>query len=1018
MTKLELFIILYAMKNIENKTIYGILLSGVLLSCVGTGSVFAQGQAPGGEMDPELRQEIVYIKGLNELRLQQYSVMVLEKIKNKFPEAALQLKVLELEQKLSTGKFEEVKAIIAKEPNQNSADAWAMKLALADAYYAWGKFPEAKGLYLAFFKQFPKGPPKELNKFYSDSAYRYARMLLIAGDKTGALEAYNIMLRADLPDYVVRQIEGEKGELLVDLAESTTDKTKRTGYIKQLNKVTEELLWKQDLWFGKAIVYLAHVKMIQGDYDGAMELVSEYTPQLKQLDQILKTQTEETGVDMTRLSPFAECRYMMGDIMLKRAEKLMKEPDYDKAEVINLLAGEKKDDGKRSPGALVHFINVFIGYPNTAWAPEAGEKAEIVENILINDFGAKIKKNVTPEQMEKVKIAQFAGASTLFKQNRYKEAATEYENVLNLFPEGQQSLNALGNLLDCYYMENDDLMTEVILKQIAEGYYARPEYNMKAGDIVLRMAQTYGGRKMTEKEASTYVLFFNYYTNHVRAPAIYYSFGQKKNEAEDEVGALKYYNFIRENYKGTPIWNASMSKVASIYDDQEDYTNEVKVLSEYSQELEKKEYPGQEYITTQYRLADVTRKLGGNKNLGEAYKMYTALYKILSDEANLKKYQKDAEQAKLNAGIKEATLFYQGFCLAMIKNSNEDTNKKYKMKAIELYSSLVEQYPKSEFGPSCLSQVGTIYTMFDDAKGAEEALTKLKEMYPNSEEAKNADFVLAMNLLKLGRRRQAVIIFKQMFAGTGKYSAGQILQAGEELAKANEDDIALEAFNKVLSMTDSPGTEQKSLVGKARILRKQGDDEQTVAVLKKLFDKYENNAYTVEASMMICKSYLELAANEPDSAKRSEYFTEAVKAMKKVRLYAQKDAKLKLESDLEVAGIQMKRAEAEEKSGGSEADVKKYKDMALAQYKMISYTDPNTPGVSPYIEEAYMKSFPLMIEAGYYEDAYLDADEYFRQFPDGRYAAKVRSAKNTAKIKLAAAGKPLPTMDDDFGKEE
>jgi TolA-binding protein len=826
------------------------------------------------------------------------------------------------------------------------------------------------------------------------------------------------MLKAKQPSYVIRQIEGEKGELLVELAESTKDKAKRAAYIKQLDKVTEELLWKQDLWFGKAIVYMAHIKMMNGDYDGAMQLVSEYKPQLKQIDKILKTQTEETGIDMTRLSPLAECRYMMGDIMLKRAQALMKEPDYDKTEVINLLAGEKKADGKRAPGALVHLINVFIGYPNTAWAPEAGEKAEVVEDILINDFGAGIKKNVTPEQMEKVKIAQFAGASTLFKQNRFKEAISEYENVLNLFPEGQQSLNALGNLLDCYYSENDELMTEVILNQIAEGYYARPDYNMKAGDTVLRMAQTYGARQMLVQEAATYDLFFNYYTDHVRAPAIYYSFAEKKSDAEDSIGALKYYNFIRENYKGTPIWNASMSKIASVYDEQEDYTNEVAVLTEYVAALEDKEYPGQEYITTKYRLADVTRKMGGNANLGAAYKMYTSLYKTLSDEPNLKKYQKGADQAKLNAGIKEATLFYQGYCLAMIKTSNEATNKKYKMKAINLYTSLVDEYPKSEFGPSCLSQIGTLYTMFDDAKGSEEALTKLKKMYPNSEEAKNADFVLAMNLLKLGRRRQAVIIFKQMFAGSGKYSAGQILQAAEELANAGEDDIALEAFSKVLTMTDSPGTVQKALVGKATILNKQGDHEQTVAILNELFEKYDKNAYTVEASMMLCKSYLELAANEPDSEKRNDDFKQAVLAMKKVRLYAQKDAKLKIESDVEVAGIQMKRAEAEEKSGGSAASIKKYKDMALAQYKMITFTNPNDPGVAPYIEEAYMRSFPLMIEAGHYEDAYLDADEYFRLFPNGRYEAEVRSAKNSAKIKLATAGKPLPTADDGFDDEE
>ena len=104
----------------------------------------------------ELKEGLRYVKGLQQYLFADIADMVLKELTVKFPEAKAKLAVLELEGELARGKFDDVKARIAREPNQNSPETWAMKLALADSYYAFGKYPEAKGIYEGFFKQYEK----------------------------------------------------------------------------------------------------------------------------------------------------------------------------------------------------------------------------------------------------------------------------------------------------------------------------------------------------------------------------------------------------------------------------------------------------------------------------------------------------------------------------------------------------------------------------------------------------------------------------------------------------------------------------------------------------------------------------------------------------------------------------------------------------------------------------------------------------------------------------------------------
>ena len=129
-------------------------------------AAFAQEEDPEAARERELKEGLRYVKGLQQYLFADIADLVLKDLTIKFPEAKAKLAVLELEGELARGKFDDVKARIAREPNQNSPETWAMKLALADSYYAFGKYPEAKGIYEGFFKQYEKEVPDALATFF------------------------------------------------------------------------------------------------------------------------------------------------------------------------------------------------------------------------------------------------------------------------------------------------------------------------------------------------------------------------------------------------------------------------------------------------------------------------------------------------------------------------------------------------------------------------------------------------------------------------------------------------------------------------------------------------------------------------------------------------------------------------------------------------------------------------------------------------------------------------------------
>jgi len=951
--------------------------------------------------DEEIQRELLYFEGLNALGLYDYASAVLDRIP---PDP--RVKSYRIQSLIIKREFDEAKAMIAKEPNQDAQETWAMKLALGDGYYAWGMYTEAKAVYQNFFKRYESGPPEELRRFYLDSAYKYAQMLRLTGDNKGAAQAYRIGLKGKPPRHIERQFQSELAELLVKMGAESDKPEERANYFREAREICDKILWVQDVWFGKAIVMLAHMLMVEGKTDEAMKLIEDYKGELTAIDRALKEESEETGENLTRLSPMAECRYLMGVILQEEAVKAL-DTSGDARKALELLGGKKDAGGRELPGALQHFVNVFIRYPTTPWAADAGRRAREIEDILRRRLRRRPQWQATAEQWDKVEKAQFMEARALFGQNQFEQAAEAYVNALNLFPESANSLSGLGDLANCYIELDHPIYADMVVGHIAERFKERRKNDLatRAGDQVLRIAALYEERGKKDSQEQTYRVFYENFRKHPRTAALLYKAGEDRFEAEDIEGALQYFKRVAEEHKDSPLSYNAMSRIAACHEARGEMLEYARALQAYIKRLETRDRPGHALIVAMYRQAGALRDLEP-KYLPAALKRLDEVTARLAEKPGL--YSDNAQEEKTNQQIREGAMFYRAAIYAKLPPPEGEPEIYNKVQAIKLYREIVEKYPDSRFAPAALSQEGVLWTVLDKPENAEEALRKLQQLYPDSNEAINALFLLGMSLLKIGERERAVRIFTRMFSDdAGTYNAYEILTAGGELLKAEEHEIALTAFDRALGMAKEPARIQAALLGKGKCQVELGNYAEGAKTLEDLFARFPNTVLTIEASFYLSKAYSEMGIREKDENKRFELFNLAVKAVKRVRRF-DTSAKGRAMTNLRVGEIYELKMKAEQEMGSPEKAVE-YRQEAIAAYQTILlFENPDVAEIRPFVEDAYHKCMPLMLEAEEWGDVIEDAERYFQIFPRGKHIQDIRKWHNKARAKQAAAGAVAP----------
>ncbi len=764
-------------------------------------------------------------------------------------------------------------------------------------------------------------------------------------------------------------------------------------------------MWEQDVWFGKGVVIMAHLKMMEGKIEDAMKLIDEHRSQLEDIDRALREESDKTGEDLTKLSPMAQCRYLIASILHDEAEKLFSADGAgNRDKVVTLLAGQRDAKGGRSGGALEHFLNVFIQYPNTSWAPDAGKRVTRIEEIL-KSYGAKIQTSVTDDQWNKVVGVQIQEARAQMAQGQQEKAIETYFNVVNLFPETETSVEALGEIVRCYVeLGNSDteLYSTMVARYVAERFCQNAALSMKAGDQVIRIAELYGERKEEAKRESLYSLFFECFPGHALAPAMQFRFGETRFKDENYEGALHYFRNVAEAYPDHSLAVDAQYRIAACYGKLNDTTNEIAAIEKHIEILDKRGKGGTlTTIDAKYRLACAQRRMGA-AGTALALQQFNAIIKVLSADPDpfRNASQEDRQRA---SGVLEGCIYFKANMFLAMKEP-ADRVKDFRQAAIVALEDLLKRFPKSRFAPAALSQMATLLTMEEKPEEAANTLRRLQKEYPDSPEAKNALFMLGMNLLELNQKQQATRVFKEMFegaGGAGKYSDNQILVAANELLKTGEYEIALSAFERVIASSKERGLREPALVGKGRTLLELKRYEEGIKAVEAMFAEFKNSGFTIDASLCLSKAYGELGSAERDREKRIATFNKGVDGLNRANKF-EKTPGGRARITYEIGRLLEHKARAEEQFG-DKAKALEYKNNAIASYQsLILLADFTNPDVARQIIEADYYCIPLLLATDRPIDALENTEQHITRFPSSKYINEVRRWRNDARLKLSS----------------
>ena len=467
----------------------------------------AEPEAVAPKEDPELEAEIAYVEALVNYGYPDFAAPVIEATKKKWPSSEVRFFAIEIRGMLALGQFEAAEKKIAALPDRKSVKFWAARLEVANNYFGRGQKAECMKIYDEFFTVFPK-PPPEIRKFYVDACYAFGQLLAGDGQYAKAVERYEALLKM-VKDDLWCNLACETCDLYLKLIDKTSDPKQakvRDGYIKAASKIADKLLWQLEkpVYFGRAVSMKAHVEQLRGNSERASALIDEYRPQLQELhDQIV--QFDPDGKQgLLKQSPLPQCLYLQAEILFAEAKNEYKKTKRDDERVKSLMFGPKgKAGGKRevSKGAFAMAQGVFLNYETSSWAPQAGELVEEIRKFAEEKYKAKIKVNITAEQIARVRAAQFKEANEKFGAGQYKDAIEAYYAVLAKFPEYPESIMAVENVASAYLdliLETKDEAEKVEFRDNAdavEAYLAERFAGAKdkslmiaAGDAVVRLA--------------------------------------------------------------------------------------------------------------------------------------------------------------------------------------------------------------------------------------------------------------------------------------------------------------------------------------------------------------------------------------------------------------------------------------------------------------------------------------------------------------------------------------------------
>ena len=838
-----------------------------------------------------LEAEIEYIDALSNNGYPDFTEAVIEAAQKKWPDAGGVLKAAQIRAQLSGGKQDEVAKEIAKRPDQNSLETGLLKLELARSYYAYSKFAEADKIYADFFKRFTK-VPDSAKRSYVNAALTYVQMLNKLDRAKDCLPYYKLAMEQAPDEEIQLFVRADYLKALLAQAELLQG-GEREKLLKDADAIANQMVWRQDPYFGDAINGLAHVKMLRGDVKGAQEMIKNYLKTLMDIHEEYKKNDPDGSKGILRMSPLPQCRYLIGSMLYKEAQAEIAKDKPDEERIKNLLLGERdpKTRKRNGQGALNHLVNVYTNYPESQSAAAAGEAMNAIVKIIKDRYDTVVKFSTTPEQDAKVRQAQYVEADVKFDSGDWKGAAEAYSRVISRYGLNAEALPRLGKMIQCYVRggtqgstlsPDAEMNARTVALAVAEGFSGVPDRRLRdaAGSEVGRIADFFGevGLKQLQREVNG--AFFRYYPSHPDAARRQLDNAQvlaKSETAGDVDQAIRILTEIKDKATEPSQFDVRRSALAQLIaihspsGARPDVVAELKCATELVTHFKQAAKPGIVGASAQLSLAaayqhagDTYRKAKNTKGATLTYTRAAQTYEELIAELakpDSRFVTTAEERAKVPTFVSQAQI-YRGYCLQRIPaTGDEAADKARRDEALACYTDLLKRNPKDALAPHALLQVGTILSGNDDVAGARRALDQLRKEFPESKEAKNAIPMLAAALASSGRTKQAAETYAEMFGNTAAYSTAQFMDAARALDEAGQYDLAVQACDIVLK-SGAAAYETAAMLLRTRTLNSaalEAKDDASAAEnatkaylqLEALMEKYGRTTVAIDAELAL-----------------------------------------------------------------------------------------------------------------------------------------------------------------------
>ncbi len=1006
--------------------------------------------------NPEIEAEMSYVEALVNYGYPDIAAPVIEETKKRWPETEARFFAIEVRSLLALGKFEEAEKKIASLPDRKSTKFWAARLEVANNHFGRGQKAECMKIYEEFFKLFQK-PPAEIRKFYQDACYAYG--VLLAEDKQYAKAAkrYEALL-AQLPqgDDAWCNVACETVGIYLQLANTQTgtkpkEKKEREATLKAAGKIVDSLLWQlnKPVYFGRAVSMKAHIEQMKGDIPKATAIIDEYRPQLEEIHKQIVDFDPDGKHGLLKQSPLPECMFLQAKMLWNEAKaEFAKKPKRDDEKVKAYLFGPKASSGGKrvaSKGAFVMAVTVFLKYETSSWAAAAGDLSEEIRAFAEKEYKAKIKTKITPEQIAKVRAAQFKDGDEKFAAQDYEAAIEAYSAALAKYPEIIESVRAVANIASAYVdlsvqtkdpavRENCRINADAVAGYLSERFCENRDklIMVSAGDAMIRLAAKEAEFKDFVRADALYEMFFTNYRKHPTAATLAAAKAMEMQKAERYADAIRFWNIISEHYTNTTFFASSLAQLSFCYGKLGDAKKEIEYINRYIpiETVKIRRLQAQFQLAQMYQ--DDGKLIMAAAATNEQAEAVTALEnrataQIIRAIKAFSGFTKEADTAIADPStskddidkykeLREAALVMTAECWSGMKRPEKNL-KTYRERAAKAYEAYLAEYGQGRWAKGGYVKLGTIYTALGDMAKAKDALDRLTRFFPESDEAKNAKPRLAKSLMEMGLKKEGTAVYAEMLSTDGAYTAMQFVNAGEALIEAKSWDLANQAYEKAVRLagTNSAFTVARARLGLAKSSWKQG----SLAEAREALDlfladpKMSKMSIAADANFMLVEIASEQGRVEKDPVMRGKCFGAAIGALKKVRQYWSKKPRWEQDSlDLLSGDVLVDRMKAEEAMGLKE-EAKETCGKAAAVFQVFIQAhgpteshpiDKMDPGEIANLERAYATMVPLFARMGADQaDRVIKfGQEYLDLFPEGKARTEIGNCMNQAKADLPA----------------